>query len=139
MIEDHDQRRNDQEESAGEPERQRGADRERGQISAGSVRWRSVRIDAAKTSFQEMMKTKIADAASPGSASGRMTLHERADALQPSVIAASSSSGENPAKMLDVVEHDERERERRVRDRDAEHGVVDAPADEDRPPAGWRG
>ena len=58
---------------------------------AGSVRCRSVSTEAAKTSFHEMMKTKIAAAASPGSASGRIDLRARPRArLQPSVIAASS-------------------------------------------------
>ena len=97
---------------------------------AGSVRWRSVRSEAAKTSFQETMKTKIADAASPGSASGSATFTKR---RQP-------AAAERHRRLLELVrdagedarrhEHRERQRERRVRDRDAEHGVVDAPADE---------
>ena len=50
-----------------------------------------------------MMKTKIAAAASPGSASGRMIRTTAESRLQPSVIAASSSSTEMPAKTLDVT------------------------------------
>src|SRR6266542_7075168 len=61
-----------------------GAPSRRESTSAGSVRWRSVRSEDAKTSFQETMKTKIADAASPGSASGSATFTNAFARLQPS-------------------------------------------------------
>ena len=80
-----------------------GAPSSSARTSAGSVLWRSVRSEAAKTSFQETMKTKIADAARPGSASGSATFTNAVARLQPRVIAASSSSGETPAKTLAVV------------------------------------
>jgi hypothetical protein len=59
---------------------------------AGSVRSLRVRIAAAKTSFHEVTKTKIADAATPGRASGSATRRNADRRLQPRVIAASSSS-----------------------------------------------
>ena len=64
------------------------------------------------------MKTKIAAAASPGSASGRMIRTTAESRLQPSVIAASSSSTEMPAKTLEVTSTANGQRERGVRDRD---------------------
>ena len=67
--EDHDEGRQQHEEPAGEPVRQGRLVRHREHLR-GKRRLRSVRIEAANTSFQEMMKTKIAAAASPGSARG---------------------------------------------------------------------
>ena len=46
---------------------------------------------------------KIADAATPGRASGSATRRNADSRLQPSVIAASSSSYEIPAKTLAVT------------------------------------
>src|SRR6185503_2552824 len=61
---------------------------------AGNVRIRTVRIDAAKTSFHEMTNVKIAAAASPGSAGGSAIRTNAPQRLEPSVSAASSSSRE---------------------------------------------
>src|SRR5919108_466892 len=71
--------------------------------SAGSVRWRNVRITAANTSFHDSTKVKIAAAASPGRASGSTTLTNAASGVQPSVRAASSRSRGTDTKMLEVM------------------------------------
>src|SRR6266508_6173301 len=71
--------------------------------SAGSVRCRRVRITAAKTSFHDSTKVKMAAAASPGSASGKTTLTNASRGVQPSVRAASSRSRGTDTKTLEVV------------------------------------
>src|SRR6266581_7032436 len=61
-------------------------------ICAGSVRERTVRIDAAKTSFHEITNAKIAAAARLGTAGGSATRTNAPHRLDPSVSAASSRS-----------------------------------------------
>src|SRR5215207_8127625 len=59
---------------------------------AGRVRFWIVRIVAAKTSFHERTKVKIAEAAMPGITSGSTTYRKACPGEQPNTIAASSSS-----------------------------------------------
>src|SRR3954469_13123998 len=59
---------------------------------AGSVRCFTVRIVAAKTSFQDATKVKMAVAAIPGRESGNMMRQKAENGVQPSVKAASSKS-----------------------------------------------
>src|ERR687895_2584440 len=70
---------------------------------AGSVRSRRVRIVAAKTSFQERTKVKMAAAARPGRASGSTTRTKALAGVQPNVRAASSRSRGTLTKMLLVI------------------------------------
>ena len=70
--EDDHQRGRHQEEPAGEPIGS-GEASSAPNTCAGSVRLLNVRIVAANTSFQDVTKMKIADAAMPGSASGSAT------------------------------------------------------------------
>ena len=97
---------------------------------AGSVGFRSVRIDAAKTSFQEIRKTKIAAAASPGSASGsaiRRNADEPAAAERHrGLFHLHGDAGEDARRHQDG----EGKRQRRVREREPQHRVVDSPAQE---------
>ena len=68
-----------------------------------SVRSRTVRIEAAKTSFQEITKAKMAVAARPGRASGRITLQKAWKRVQPNTQAASSYSRGMPMNRLCVT------------------------------------
>src|SRR5262245_56296191 len=71
--------------------------------SAGSVRSVVVRMTAAKVSFHDSTKVKMAAAAMPGSARGMTTLAKAANGVQPSVCAASSRSLGTETKMLEVI------------------------------------
>ncbi len=70
---------------------------------AVSVRFWIVSTAAAKTSFQEITKANTAEAAIPGSASGRTTLRNACTRVQPRVQAASSSSTGMPEKSEKVM------------------------------------
>ena len=53
---------------------------------------RLMKMSAARNSFQELMKANSATVTSPGTASGRKMRVRRRQAMQPSIIAASSIS-----------------------------------------------
>src|SRR5215212_5020349 len=72
-------------------------------ICAGRVRFETVRIVAAKTSFQDSTKVKILAAARPGAASGRATLRNAPNGVQPRVSAASSRSRGTDRNTLLVI------------------------------------
>src|SRR5688572_14196083 len=72
-------------------------------IWAGSVRFSSVSKIAAKTSFHEVTKAKIAEAAIPGSTSGATTLKKASSGVQPKTFAASSSSYGTVANTLEMT------------------------------------
>jgi hypothetical protein len=67
------------------------------------VRFWIVMTEAANTSFHEIVKAKIAEAAIPGSTSGSTTFWNACSRLQPSVHAASSSSIGIPEKIEKVM------------------------------------
>src|SRR3972149_3522973 len=70
---------------------------------AGSVWLRTVRIAAAKTSFQESTKVNMAEAANPGKANGKATRRKASKRPQPMVMAASSRSLDTAMKILLVT------------------------------------
>jgi hypothetical protein len=67
------------------------------------VRSRTVSTEAAKTSFQEMTKAKMAVAAIPGRASGSTILRKAWKRVQPNTHAASSSSRGMPMNRLEEM------------------------------------
>src|SRR3954469_21484372 len=70
---------------------------------AGRVRFDTVRMVAANTSFQELTKVKMLEAARPGNANGSATRQNAPSGVQPSVSAASSTSCGTATKMLLVI------------------------------------
>lgn len=70
---------------------------------AVNVRFSTVKTAAAKTSFQEITKAKIAEAAMPGKINGNTTLVKPVRRLQPNVQATSSSSMGTPEKIEKVI------------------------------------
>src|SRR5216117_3217163 len=63
-----------------------------------------VRIRAKKKSFQEKRKQKIAVAASPGAASGRLIRKKACQTPAPSICAASSSDRGVALKKLRIIQ-----------------------------------
>src|SRR5688572_6610364 len=72
-------------------------------IWAGRVRFSRVRRIAAKTSFQEVTKAKMAEAAIPGKTNGATTLKNACSGVQPKTVAASSNSYGTVAKTLEIT------------------------------------
>src|SRR3984893_15193698 len=70
---------------------------------AGNVRFCTVRMTDAKTSFQDRTNVKMLAAARPGSASGIATRVKAPTGVQPSVSAASSRSTGTATKTLAVI------------------------------------
>lgn len=70
-------------------------------ICAGSVRLVKVNMAATNTSFQDMINAKMAEAARPGSASGKVILKKARRRERPKIMAASSYSTDMLDKMLE--------------------------------------
>lgn len=72
-------------------------------ICAGRVLLTKVRTEDMKTSFQDIMNAKIADAANPGKARGRVIFIKAPIRESPNIIPASSYSTDIPERILVVI------------------------------------